>query len=637
MTVGDVTKLRKEGSYTEALRLAWQEWKDDDNEWTEMSLFWSMYHYCKNILIPNGHKDTAKKLLPSMKSLLPTMKDDKGIGETSFQGLCNQLLLPHAETVQRCSSIAKDYPVQAYSELSAIPLAEIDDSMHESCGWICFRYLKAKVSSNTDGSELSAINALLDMYLRLHCERPSRLHSLVLFMVIKYAKKHENFDFMGFFQSWNPDNLRDEDWERRSAPDADGKQREYNSLAEDCAALCSKAVKPDCDGQTKEWLMAFCGKVLQKHPSDDNCMRNYSKLCALSGEVDKARDLYSKIVLLAGNKYYVWDEYAGLIEEHHADIKIGLLLKSLGTEKNEDFLGNIHLSLADAFIKEGLFSKASSELATMSSHYREMGWYIPDRYYTLEQLCRGKQDTKSFERDRYLEAADELVYSSLPLRYGVVAYINKERKVLHILTPESNMLFHKYRKTRLKTEDLVAFRVYEPSGDAKTKILTLRSATRMEALQCFKSCQVAVDNVNEGRSLFHIVGLDQIESRNVLFSETEIRPSVGDVLNVVYVADEKGRVNILDIGKSEAGNIRLSREIEGTLQLSVRGGGHYAVVRDDDDTFYSTDADFGFVEDGYVHACVLHRHKIADMSTVVAKMVIDRDGRWNVYDIKRKD
>ena len=635
MSVRDVSQLRRDGRYIEALRMAWQEWEDDDNEWTEMSLFWSMHHYCKNVLIPNGHKDIAKKFLPQMEALLPTMIDDDGIGEKAFQILHNRLQ-PHAEAVRRCSSIAKDNPVQAYNELSAIPLAEIDDSMHESCGWIYFWYLKAKVSANTDGSELPEINALLDTYLRLHCERPSRLHSLVLFMVIRYAKKHQNFDFMAFFKLWNPDNLRDEDWKRRSAPDAEGKQREYNSLAEDCAALCFKAIKPDCDKQTKEWLMSFYGKVSQKHPSDDNCMRNYAKLCALSGEVDKARDIYSKIVLPAGNKYYVWYEYACLIEEHHVDIKIGLLLKALETEKNEDFLGNIHLSLADAFIKEGLFSKASSELETMSSHYREMCWRIPGRYYTLEQLCNGRQDTKSFDRNRYLEVADELVYSSLPLKYGVIAYINKEKKVLHILSPKSNMLFRKYRKTRLKTGDFVAFRTYEPSGDAKAKILTLRSATRMEALPCFESCQVAVDNVNEGKSLFHIVGLGKIKSRNVLFSETEIRPGVGDVLNVIYAADDKGRVNILDIGKNDAGNIRLSREIEGTLQLKVRGGGHVAVARDDDETFYSTDADFGFVAGCYVHARVLRRHKIADMSTVVAKMVIDGDGRWNVYDIKRK-
>ena len=54
---------------------------------------------------------------------------------------------------------------------------------------------------------------LLAQYLKLvDIEKPSLLHSLVVFQVVKYYSNFEDFNFTAFFRLWGPENLRQEDW-----------------------------------------------------------------------------------------------------------------------------------------------------------------------------------------------------------------------------------------------------------------------------------------------------------------------------------------------------------------------------------------------------------------------------------------
>lgn len=631
MSSSEVKQLRNAGNYKEALELAIQERNENDNEWTQMSLFWSLYQYCKNVLIPQGDKDTAKEYLDRMGELLPTMRDDKGLGEKCYQKMHN-MLLPHADVMRRCNDLAKSDPEQAMKELLQIPLTEIDDSQHESYGWILYRYLKVVMADSYDGDMLSDMNQLLNTYLGLHCERPSLLHSAVLFVVLKYAKTHDDFDFNGFFTSWNPENLREEDWKGKTTTDTDGKKHEYKSLAEECADLCYKAVKMTNDKGAIEWLTGFYEEVLQKNPSNENCIRNCAQLYILSGDKDKARELYSKIILQAGNKYYLWHEYALLVEEN--DVKIGLLLKALTLEKNEDYIGSIHLALAEALIVENFFGKAWKELEAVYTHYQKKGWRVPRKYYTLKQSCEGKQDSKDFDRNHYLGVAEAYVYSSLTLKYGVVDYINEEKKTLQIVDTDSRTHYYRYKKTSLKAGNIVVFR--QGNTDPK-KILTLKAVPKAEALSKFECCKVVVDNVNEDKKLFHLTGLDQVKDAVVKFDETGIRPNVGDAFDVIFVNNNKGRSRILDIKESEADDDRLSTTVEGTLTLKRRRSTTPTPTSHAESPRNSLEADYGFVDDCYVPKAVLSKCELMDGGEVIAKAVISKDGRWIVYDIKEKE
>lgn len=105
-------------------------------------------------------------------------------------------------------------------------------------GWTIYKRLKegrpllASDSSEEDISESSAeelmpwesaskanpvssveMRQLLAQYLKLaDIEKPSLLHSLVLFQVVKYYSNFADFNFTAFFRLWGPENLRQEDW-----------------------------------------------------------------------------------------------------------------------------------------------------------------------------------------------------------------------------------------------------------------------------------------------------------------------------------------------------------------------------------------------------------------------------------------
>ena len=105
-------------------------------------------------------------------------------------------------------------------------------------GWTIYKRLKegrpllASDSSEEDISESSTeelmpwesaskanpvssveMRQLLAQYLKLaDIEKPSLLHSLVLFQVVKYYSNFADFNFTAFFRLWGPENLRQEDW-----------------------------------------------------------------------------------------------------------------------------------------------------------------------------------------------------------------------------------------------------------------------------------------------------------------------------------------------------------------------------------------------------------------------------------------
>ncbi len=69
--------------------------------------------------------------------------------------------------------------------------------------------------STTTSNPISSLEMrqLLAQYLKLsEMEKPSLLHSLVLYQVVKYYSQCADFNFTAFFRLWGPENLRQEDW-----------------------------------------------------------------------------------------------------------------------------------------------------------------------------------------------------------------------------------------------------------------------------------------------------------------------------------------------------------------------------------------------------------------------------------------
>ncbi len=844
MAVKDVTELRKSGELDEAYALAKKEITEDQNEWTNMSMFWVVRDMVKYRYIPSNQTEAALEGLRYMKSLLPNMIDDSGAGERAYQALY-KAAMPNADKIMSASELSKTDPNQAYNEIISEvgnDASKINEVLHEDLGWIIYRYMKA----NAETLQSVDIRRLLRDYMSLKNKRPSLLHSMILHFAISFSKGHDDFKFLKFFLMWGIGNLRSEDycdgykdqgsipslisricrtivdsgetfdvedfigrfgshssdvlehlrqayfWKLKdlyrkgdmetlmSAFDAyastysclgashwhseilkianrfmtesyssyfvpffvkwydkgcfspddwekgtDDKGNEYQANAVRSAKKCFNIFKQvqnfRQDTASVVWIKELYAKVKSRCTDDDWSARNYATTCIWAGDIDEAISVYKRLLAHMGDRFYLWSELAGCLTDNK--LRIGLLLKSKRLEKNEDFLGDIHLSLADACLKEGAIEKAKNELISYAKHRAEKGWRLSDLYKSLQKTADESTKTnREINENELISSAEEFVFSDyewknfvitdrwshdgaerckisdggklsfsietkrfpllknakagdvigmkcsivekqvpdpkypssrnhfitkynvtpfilkkiiaepwslLPLKYGVVDYINKEKHVIHVITQESKQTFFTCKDKSISVDSFVKFREYTETrnGETRTIIVNVESCDRKEALGYMKSRVVVVDDVNPAKKLFHVVLGPRLVSDIVRFDQTDLRPSIGQFLKITYCIKKnkegKKHIKFLDIQETSEVCGSVTKEISGRLELKYK---------DDYDDNPGL-PDFAFISDYYVHRNILRKYDITEDCDVTAKMVLGGDDKWKVYEL----
>ena len=116
--------------------------------------------------------------------------------------------------VQRVKSNANRMGWTIYKRLKEGRLLLASDSSEEDISESSTEELMPWESASKANPVSSVeMRQLLAQYLKLaDIEKPSLLHSLVLFQVVKYYSNFADFNFTAFFRLWGPANLRQEDW-----------------------------------------------------------------------------------------------------------------------------------------------------------------------------------------------------------------------------------------------------------------------------------------------------------------------------------------------------------------------------------------------------------------------------------------
>lgn len=478
---------------------------------------------------------------------------------------------------------------------------------------------------------------------------PSRWHSEILKIANRFMINENAYKFVPFFMKWDGEgNLRGEDWDKETTDDG----KEFPSLAGKSAKKCFETIKasPSERGTaaTLEWLKNLYEQVKQHEPDDDWSIRNYATICVWRREIEQAIAMYKSLFLRLGDKYYLWAELADLLPAD-TDLVIGLLLKAKQLEKNEDFLGEIHLKLAELWLTKGNSSIAQKELDAYAKHRKAKGWAITDRFRKLQQdITSTESETSPIDFKSYIGKAEDYVYdqyewtdfvvterwtfdgteccaltdgketylklktkkfpilkrakpgdvvqfrcavieetvreapsalswfgtaplkvkkavpligrttdkpawSILPVKYGVIDYVNEKKELLHIITQDSKLTFWGYKGNHPAADTFVRFREYEEKRKSGTRvgIADIKPCSSQEALLHMPSRVAAVDHINYEKRLFHVVLGQSSIGDIVRFDQTEIRPSVGDFLRVSYCLktskDGRKRIKFLTI------------------------------------------------------------------------------------------
>ncbi|MGP1409826.1 MAG: tetratricopeptide repeat protein [Porphyromonas endodontalis] len=224
----------------------------------------------------------------------------------------------------------------------------------------------------------------------------------------------------------------------------------------------------------------------------------------------------------------------------------------------------------------------------------------------------------------------------LPIKYGYIQHVNTEKKVYHIYSTDSNLVYNRFEEQVLEKGDFVTFRQYTKKIKEEERVFTVdvKKCEKSEGLAQFKSRIVVIDHMDPQKQLFHFVSSDPKRiSGNLPYDKTELRLAIGDFIKIHYYKRIKKMINagqeteVIEVLKAEVTdevNSDLVKEIEGTLELKYRGHYHDGIP------------DFAFIGDYYVHKTILDKYNIFSDCYVKAKAIYAGDDKWKVFEITKE-
>ena len=639
--------------------------------------------------------------------------------------------------MSRIAQAVVDYPLDELQEfVELLPCRKNDfiAMLKEGYFWKLHRCVGEGVKESTW--------SLFEGYLHFFPDAPaSSSHSKVLGLAIRIMKDNDACRFYNFFKQWNPQKLREDDWDEEKGKDGEV----YPPIAIRSLKRVREAIESLSETQIGDlqWLIDLYNTAIEKFSDDDWLIRSKALLHLQIRQKEDAKNIYRTLCMKIGDKYYIWSEFAECCDE--TGVKIALLCKAISLEKNEDFIGKIRLELARQLITAKKYENAVFELERYKKHYTEKQWRVDAGLEDLLRQCSSvtspKDKNESFYRENvqiaedyayadlpYIEMVlvdkwkndkgkvmmtfvdgraiefktdlikfpslgnshcgqvwkfklykDQIVktspgkywydppkretitryrplilerskasdWSSLPLKYGYIQYVNTEKKVYHIYSSDSNVRYGRFEKQTLERGDFITFRQYVKRVQDVDRIFVedIKKCDESEALIQFKSRIVAVDDVNIEKQLFHFVlGPGKI-SGILHFDDTTLRPEIGDFIKIYYyvrtIEPKKGQMTkkkVIEVLRAEATNEinnSLIKEIEGVLELK-----YYSYEDDYGTEYVYEEPDYAFVEECCVPKEILDRYNVSSDCRVKAKAIyagVDKwkKDKWKVYEISK--
>ncbi len=441
MSMSEIKELRMSGRLDEALEMAKANLERDNGAKSHRDLFWVLYDMCKRCLA-NGQNQEAAELIEQMKDTLSGMDEGQdSVAVKKLEFLENQLS-PLNIAIKQADQDSKDeHKVeQAYNAIKDViksDVANLDGYQQTTAGWILYRYAKHALEKR----DSYHVKEALSHYFKLEVERPSLLHTCILMVAVDLEGEFKkDFKFTAFFEMWGFDQFRDEDWER-FVTDAGMK---LPSIAEKAIGRYSKELIDDHIGAVPDGFVQLVESARLRFPKDGKIELNYARVLAARGETDQALDVYRNVVQMIPQSY-VWQEMSALIIDR--EIKQAILCKVITMQRDEQFLGDTRLQLAQYLIEDGNLAAAKFELDTYHRAKQEMRWPLKPLYHALD--CRIPVGTAAStdNHDLYagkLERLMSFMYPDAPVTvmfYNGTTFINKKgRKMAKLVAPDGTSM-----------------------------------------------------------------------------------------------------------------------------------------------------------------------------------------------------
>lgn len=267
----------------------------------------------------------------------------------------------------------------------------------------------------------------------------SKGHSYLLQTILKF----ENWSEMpNFFDWWNLDNLRPEDY----TPYINQKGQKMMTLAERAFIANSKALLRLNDlGRIEEFL-----------PKLDNLMNNHKEmmypgyfygklLLALGNNSDEALKVIIPFARKKATEFWVWQLLSDVFT-NDVEKQLACLLRAVHCKTQETFLGKVRIKLATLYINRGLLNSARFHIDAVTRCYASQGWRLPYEIDCwIHQPWLNSTTPDGNDPIDYMSITDPILYNGAEECIAVVTYVYPNSHKAFIIYGKQKRAIQKFR------------------------------------------------------------------------------------------------------------------------------------------------------------------------------------------------
>lgn len=403
----------------------------------------------------------------------------------------------------------------------------------------------------------------------------SKWHSEILNLAERFMKENDEWRFLNFFKNWNPENLRKDDWKETKKD-----EHTYKPLATKAIKKAFEVLKTQQSENDLSWLIKPYETAIKLFPEDEWLLREKALLHFKNNELDLAIKIYKQLVLELADKHYIWQEFSDCIVSDNS-LKIGMLSKALSLEKNEDFLGDIHLELSKLLIDDNLLENALVELEAYKKHRELKGWKLSPQYEDLSKKASSIKQSLTDNRELYkkfIPLAKNFAYADFLWTEVVLVdkwkddkgkdrlsftdgktiefVIGKNRFEVLKQSELGQILKFKLHKQELKKEVETKFSWHGKTVVTEYKHIPLvAEKSEKKHWEILEDTFAIVDYINKEKSIIHAITTD---NKEVFFPQIKSELQIGDFVTAkIYTKKFKddNRTELRQIQKIDKGSV----------------------------------------------------------------------------------
>ena len=334
-----------------------------------------------------------------------------------------------------------NYPklLEHIDELNSLDLLTFDnDSMiYDNVQFQIASFIKNHISL----TDIEASSKLSTLFMKLKCYefKSSKSHSFLLQTFLKFVNWPEMADF---FDWWNLGNLTQEDY----TPYINQKGQKMMTLAERAYIANSKALLSQNDPmRIKEFL-----------PKLDWLMNNYKEmmypgyfygklLLALGSNRDDALKAIIPFARKKVTEFWVWQLLSDVFTNDE-EKQLACLLRAVHSRAQENFLGKVHIKLANLYIKRGQLNSARFHIDAVTRCYASQGWRLPNEIDCwIHQPWFNSTTPDELVAINYKSITDAILCDGAEECIAVVTYVDQNAHKSFVIYGKEKRTVQKFR------------------------------------------------------------------------------------------------------------------------------------------------------------------------------------------------